>query len=237
MARKNRKKDDPPSPPADAAGYVLVRTKERVYWRRKRGTIKKATLNSSFKRNAAITAITSPAAKRIYVKLDQFLHRLATGRFIANVSARLRKALKQTGELDFSFMMDYEIQPWYPLGKLLNRPYTITENKNEFIIRIPIKENTVKRHNKQVSDYYFEAILLWGQPDKSKGLKVDSDTSPLYRFGEEKPECRLTITQPTQKLPWMILLKLSCHEGNNPAHMARNYGMKVVKVGQTKGKL
>lgn len=77
----------------------------------------------------------------------------------------------------------------------------------------------------------FEAILLWGQPDKAKGLKAESDTSPLYGFGEKKLECKLTITLPIQKLPWMLMLKLSCHERNKPANASRNYGMKVVGVG------
>jgi len=231
MPKRNRQKNDPPSPPADASEYILVRTKERVFWRRKRGTIKNVTLNSGFKKNAEITAIVSPAAKRIYAKLDPFFKGLDTGRFIANVSARLRKALKLNGEMDFSFLLDYEIQPWYPLKKLLDDGYQTTIENNEFIIRIPIR-NTVKRHNKQVSDYYFDAILLWGQPGKSKGLRVESDTSPLYEFGQKTTtECKLTINLPAKKMPWMVLLKLSCHEGNKPANMARNYGMKVVGWG------
>jgi len=234
MAKKNKRYNDPPTPPADAAGYTLVRTKERVYWRRKRGTIKKATLNSSFKKNAEIMAMASPAAKRILDKLDPYLHGLETGRFIANVSARLKKAFKESGEMGFSLMKNYELQPWYPLHNLLRAGYTVTQKNNELVIQIPIFKGTLQRLNKSVSDYYFEAILLWGDVQKTRGLRVESETSPLYNFNQPtKTVCKMQLNLPTQKAPWMLLLKLSCLEGNKTAHASRNYGMKVVEMGRS----
>jgi hypothetical protein len=222
----------PPPPPADGAGYVLVRSKEKSYWRRKRGTIKKAVVNSSLKRNATATLMASPAAKRILSKLEPFVRSLQTGRFIANVSSRLIKSMKaNSGEMDFSFLEKYDLQPWYPMENVFKGSYSITEKNNEISIRIPVDKNTVKRLNKEITGYYFEAVVLWGHIQKPRGLRVDSDISPVYGFEDTKTECKLSLSLPTQNIPWMLMLKLSCHEGNAPAFHPRHYGMKVVKVG------
>jgi len=102
MQRKRRKYRQAPPPPKDDGSYILVKTKEGPYWRRKRGTVKIARLNDVFGANAAATAIASPAAKKILDKLQPYLSGLNTGRFIANVSARLKQSLAGSGELNFS---------------------------------------------------------------------------------------------------------------------------------------
>src|ERR1051326_2660887 len=100
--RKRRRYQLLSPPPGDAENYVLVTTREGFYWRRRRGTIKKAELNEALKKYAKATNLTSPAAKRVRDKLGEFLRQLDTARFIANVSARLKKTYVKTGEWNFS---------------------------------------------------------------------------------------------------------------------------------------
>ena len=230
--RRRYKPATPPPPQADGQGYVLVETKEGSYWRRKRGTVKKAELNKVFQKNAEATTLASPAARRVQEKLEEFLKGLSTGRFIANVSAKLKQSYTKTGALNFSLLDGYELQPDHPLTELLRGNYSATEKNEEVMIRIRIDKNTVRRHNKLVTDYYFEAILLYGDPARKNGLRVESETSPLYpAICESETECILRIVLPAKKTPWMVLLKLSCLEGNEPAGHPRHYGMRVVKVG------
>jgi len=230
--RKRRRYRTATPPPADGHRYVLVRTKEGPYWRKKRGTVKKAELNEVFQRNAEATSLASPVAKRIKGKLEEFFNGLDTGRFIANISAKLKKTYLTTGAWNFSLLEGYDLQPDHPLTELFRGNYYIIKNKDELTIRIPIDKEIVKRHNKLVTDYYFGSIILYGDPSKKNDLLIESETSKLYpATGKFKTECNLSLSLPAKKTPWMILLKLSCLEGNTPAAHPRHYGMKVVKVG------
>jgi hypothetical protein len=232
MPTKKRRNDPAPDPPANAEGYVLVRTKEGPYWRKKRGTTIPASLNKSYQQSADTTALASPAAKRIRDRLEEFLKGLDTGRFIANVSGKLRKVYHQKGEFNFSLLEGYELQPYHPLSNLLQGHCYVRTDNNILTISIPVDEDTVKQQNKIVSGFYFEAILLYGDPGKNKGLKLESEISPLYTFNEKtNTECLLRLSLPVKKTPWMALLKVSCLEGNTLASHPRHYGMKVVKTG------
>ena len=230
--RKLRRYRTAAPPPADGHGYVLVHTKEGPYWRKKRGSVKKAELNEAFQKNAEATALASPAAKRIRGKLKEFFKGLDTGRFIANISAKLKKTYITTGAWNFSLLEGYDLQPDHPLTELFRGNYYIIEKKGEVTIHIPIGKETVKRHNSLVTDYYFDLIILYGDPSKKNDLRIESETSKLYPTHRElKTECNLSLSLPAKKTPWMILLKLSCLEGNAPASHPRHYGMKVVQVG------
>ena len=59
--------------------------------RRKRGTVNRTELNSSFSTNVSVTKIVSPANKRIRERLEEFTMVLATGR----LHARLNRILIQ----------------------------------------------------------------------------------------------------------------------------------------------
>ena len=43
--------------------------------------------------------------------------------------------------------------------------------------------------------------------------------------------CKLVLPMPTKNEPWMLLLKVSCLEGNEMTAHAKHYGMRVVEVG------
>jgi hypothetical protein len=90
MHRRN--KNIPPCP--DAERYVLVQTREGKYWRRKRGSVKKAVLNETLQRNVEMMRQSAPAARMIMTRLLAFTGRLETGRLNARISARLRKQLR-----------------------------------------------------------------------------------------------------------------------------------------------
>ena len=83
-----------------------------------------------------------------------------------------------------------------------------------------------------VSHYYYEAVLLYGDPSVKDALRTENVVSPLYDINSRKEEtCVLDVVLPSNGVPWMVLLKLSCVEGEVLAHAGRNYGMKVVGVG------
>jgi hypothetical protein len=232
MARKNKRKSEPPQAPGGGAKYVWVATREGGYWRRERGTVKPAELNDTLKKSAEALSIASSAAKRIATRLSTYTRELDMGRFIAKVSAALKASLLKNGKMDFSGLKNYDLQPYNPITDLLKNDYSVHRNNDKLTIKIPINKDTIQRHNKIVTSYFFEAILLWGDPAKEKGLRIESEVSPLYDYESKKnTKCELSLVLPGNKLPWMLLLKISSHEGREMAHHARHYGMKVMAVG------
>ncbi len=177
----------------------------------------------------------SPAAKNIFNKLVPYFHGLDTGRFIANVSSRLKRALKETGEMNFTYMADYDFQPWFPMERIFKGSCLITEKNNEISIRISDHYHKVKRLSKLISDYYFEIVLLWGRVEKNNSLQIENEASPIFSFEQEtKKDCRLKLSLPVLKVPWILILKLNSHEGKEMAHHPRHYGMKALRVGGEK---
>jgi hypothetical protein len=229
MPSKKRK----PLPPCpDPEKYILVNTKEGPHWRRKRGTVTTARLNTAFVKNVSNSKVASPAAKRIVQKLRPFIQELNTGRLMAKLAGAFIQAINEHGEPDFSFMDLLEIHD-PSLDKLLYAQVIVKGDKGEIKITIPIGSYTLLPKNKQVTDYYFEAILLFGDVTKDNGLRIDSVISPLYPIKNSvETTCEFLLQLSETPHPWMILLKVSCQEFNRPSKHYEDYGMKVIMVGK-----
>lgn len=231
MAKGARKTKREVATLPDGTEVVWVETKEGSFWRRKRGSVKPAPVNDVLARNAEASKVTGPAAKRVVDKIRPFLTGLQTGRLTVRVIGALRKALNQKGGIDFTFLEGMELQQEHPLNHLLVSPYKVEQSDHSVLIAIPIEKGGVKAHNNIVSDYYFEAVVVQGDAKEEHGLRVDSVQSKVYAIGETKKQCELTLDLPAKKGPWMLLLKISCMEGNEMAAHPKHYGMKVVKTG------
>jgi hypothetical protein len=228
MSKKKKlsKRDIPYCP--DTENYILVKTKERIFWRRKRGIGK---VNASFATNVNRSKICGPASSQIVRTLKPFMKGIDTGRITLRFSNALRKVLKEKKYLTLSALEGEEMQRDYPLNGLLLVPYRIIEESSECKIQIEASRNCVKKQNRIVTHFYFEGIIIYGDAGKENGLIINSVESKLYAFGEEPNEvCELCLPLPEGDEPWMILLKVSCLEGNEMAAHPKHYGMKVVKV-------
>jgi hypothetical protein len=232
MAKRKRYKRADPGPNPDPERYILVHTKEGSYWRLKRGLNKPALLNATLQQNVDSLKVCGPAAKRMAMMLKEDLHGLDMGRLIARFGGLLRKALNEKGIVDFSFFGDYDFQPDHSLDALLQVPFQCRKKGRSVELVIPIQNGGVKRHNRLVSKYYFDLVLLHGDPTKENGLRVDSHTSVNYCYEpDENDTCTLSVDLPEREGPWMAMLKVSSLEGNELAHHPRHYGMKVVAIG------
>jgi hypothetical protein len=229
MTPKSKYRPIPP-PPGDPNLLTLVRGKEGPHWRRKRGTVTPATLNTVFKKNNELAAITSPAAKRILGKLEPYTRSLETGRFVAKVSGRLIKAWTKNKRFDYSFMDGYDFQPYHPIYELFPLCPLPNVKATEIVLNIPIDNKRFKQLSDQITGYYIELVLLSGDPSKANSLRVQSDTSPLYT-SRSNTNCKLSVSLPTKKGPWMVMIKVSSNEGNKPALHPRHYAMKVLRTG------
>ncbi len=224
--------DRPPCPDPDR--YIWVEAKKGGFWRKKRGTIKKAELNESFKRNAALTAVMNEAASRVLRLLSPYLDHMNTSGVYASIAGLLKKGYNKNQQTDYSYLQELNIQPYNTLESLIGNVYIISYTGKAVTVQIPVDKNVLRRKSSIISHYFFEVILLQGDVLQSDELMIESQMSDLYAVNSKAPDCILEL-YPTKK-PWMILLKAGCVETPiaNTVEFAvspANYGMKVIAVG------
>jgi hypothetical protein len=232
-------KNGRPIPAYDSDKKVLCRSSKGWYYlRNKKPTGKDAVLNETFKKNKNCLKVCAPAAARIRQKLEPWMHDLKYGNTYTILLKGLMKSYKENGgkKIDYSHFLKADLFKDYTLEKLMAVRHTVNVKKNSVGVSIPINKNTVLRKNNVVSQYYFELILLWGDPIPSNALKgalrVDDVRSENYRYETPAaPKCALEIVLPTRKAPWMCILRVGSIEMKQPAAHMKNYAMHVVAVG------
>ena len=201
-------------------------------WYRKRRRAKGSKLNPVLTKNAKLQKAALSAADRIIGRLEPWIRGLELNSVRMTMCGKLKKRMNETGKADYAYMNDIDIQPYRPLTALLRAPYSAEIVKNELVIKIQMTGRVIELANSIATDFYFEGILVWGDPTKEKAIRVESTESKLYSIKGKKDEtCFLTVDLPTKKVPWMALLKVSCLEGDELAINPRHYGLKVVAVG------
>jgi hypothetical protein len=217
----------PPNP--DPELYILVKTKEGAFWRRKRGTVTKATVNKTLSSNNDAYKVLMPAASAILRRLAPYTRSLTMGRVTIKIAGKLLKPFLETKKIKLGMLKGFDFQPEFPLDRILEADYAINTEGKRIIIRIDLEKGTVKPQNNLVTDYYFESILLYGYPDKEKGLKINSAESILYAFSSKKRGiCELELAAAPTISPWLLLLKINCLEGNEPASHSKNYALQII---------
>jgi hypothetical protein len=220
--------NDTPPCPGDPKDYVLVKTREGMHWRRKRGTVKPAGLNAGFQASSEATKVVAPASKKILAALQPYLRGLNSGRLNNRIGNALRRSLKEKNGLELSYLKGIELQREHPLEEMLQVDYHVFIDQKTVRIEVPVGPGTVKSFNHLVSDYYFEAVLLYGDPSGEKALKTDSVESPLYPIdGKTGTKCVLELSLP-EKEGWCLLLKINSLEGHEMAVHPKHYRMKVI---------
>src|ERR1035437_589692 len=211
-------KNGRPLPPYDPDMKELVRTSKGWYYlRNRKATGKNAVLNETFKKNRNSYTDCAPAAARIREKLDPWIGKLKYGNTYRIILKALLQSYKANGgsKADYSYLMKADLFEDYTLGKLMGVNYNLKVTKNSVEVSIPIKATTVKRQNNVVNYYYFELILLWGEPippnplkgelkPSNSGLRVEDVSSDLYAYDRAyKTPCVLDVVLPGKKVPWM----------------------------------
>lgn len=218
-----------PPCPGDPRDYTLVKRGNKYYWRLNRGTIKPATLNDSLLHRSQVMKITSPFVRKLKRLLLPYINYLQVKDLHQRLYREAERQVADTGHPGLSSFKQFDLQPNYPIDHLLRAPYNMikTEGRVQIVI-IPISE-PVKKHNKDVTEFVFELILVIGDADS---MWVEDQSSPIFNIKDPLlvPFVMEQVV-PTDK-PWMLILKVSCFEGKEWARSGRHYGMKVVAVGE-----
>jgi hypothetical protein len=227
MAKKKKKSERPPCPDPERYGWVDY---NGGYWRKNKP--KGSAVNGSLSANSAATTALGPAIKRIRNRLEEYIHSLDKGNIQADFSGLLSLPYQETGKIVFSALKGFDFQKEHVLENLLLTQYKVHTHSDFVELVIPVTAWAVKKHNNLVTDFYFEGILLHGDAFKEGSLAVEYAVSAPYSFENTVEEaCKLTLPLPSNNIPWMLMLKVSCLEGNEMAVHFKHYGMKVVEVG------
>lgn len=231
MAGKRKKKHIIPLR-EDANKSKLVKKDSGWYFRAPRGSKKEAVLNTVLERNSKTWEITNPATTRITASIEPYTRCFHNSYLHQRLNGRLTETYNEKAAIDFLNCIGFEMHKDYPLNDLLLTRYTVQQFDDAVEIGIPIAAGNVKRNNNLVINFYFEGILLYGNALKEKKLKTAYVLSAPYHFENIIPgTCKLSLPLPLKQEPWMLMLKVSCLEGNEMAAHQKHYGMKVVAAG------
>lgn len=207
------KKTAEPPPCPDPERYLLVKTREGMFWRKKRGQGPKgARLNEKFRASAAGMAITAPAAKRVVEAIRPFLDGVQAGRLTVRISGRLRKQYNRIGKADYEYLAGFVIycEEWYE-APLIKASYDY--ELGQIVWRSEQEKNRLKENT------YIELILVSGECTGDKPLRVQRVVSNKSIEGNR---CEEVLKLDVEEGPWFLVM--NCYEG--PANEAGQTGKK-----------
>ena len=232
-----------PPPVPNAPGHNLVRKPGgSYYWRAKRGTFKKATLNPVLAAMAQHKKLSMAAAARLIAALNPFTcnkiggyrydaYKRNTQRFAALFTMSIMKDEK----MGWPFFGGIELNPNRSLEHIFSRNHPVVIKNNMATVRFELEDNMVDRdRNKNATHFYFELILIHGDPAKVNSLRSENDISPDYPYmshthfskAGKKQYCELSVVIPERR-PYLLILKAATRDGRLHSG-AKHEGLRVM---------
>ena len=216
----------PPCP--DPALFVAVRGKDGNYfWRRRRGTVTPAVLNPVMADMAKYMKPSMAAAAELIQALEPFTcSKAVDGTYSAysrnaqRFAALFSKSMIAVGKMGWSYFYNVDLNPNCRLNDLMKHDYEISLNNNMATLKILLSDNMVdKLRDKEATHFYFELILISGDPAKKNSLRSEHDISEDYPYKNHsyfdkgpKRYCELSVIVPEKK-PAIIILKAATRAG------------------------
>ena len=227
---KRRKFDRTIPPcPGDPDKYVLVRGRYKYYWRKKPENV---SLNASLRKSAGATHFTNQAAKDMMSLLSFYTQRMEMGQIVTRIGGRFKKAYLENDRVDFSCMKEFVFQEKYPTWKIFRGMIYKKLVRNTLELRIGVGFANVLAPTSSAESYQLHVILLYGQPGKTGGIRIETEESPIYHF-KEKQELfwEPTVILPGKNKPWMVMLYIGCKMTMGVPTPGRYKVLEVVETG------
>ncbi|MGV3528665.1 MAG: hypothetical protein ACO1OO_07215 [Flavisolibacter sp.] len=232
MAHKKKRytlRNLPPCP--DPANMHLAEDADGFFWKYNRGVLTELKLNDTVERNKNLTGPTNKAGVNILSRLHPFLQGIRRQGLNGRVAGAIKRGINRHGVANYAELAGFEWQQEHAFGGLVQAPVAVTLENGQAKVGFELWPATVRRFNTLVTHYYFDAVLLYGDPMLADELKTEHSESALYSFDAEgKTDVELVLELPTDGVPWMLMLKVSCLEGPELAMHPKFYRMKVLRV-------
>lgn len=142
-------------------------------------------INEVLTRSAGLTKPTNDASKQLMNILSVYTQRMELGGVATQIAGAFKKSVLKTGKMDFSFMKDIVFQEDFPFNKLCTGAIKTKIEKETLYLQVEVGNSSVKKLSNIAAGYELEAILIFGDPSKERGLRIESERSRLYTFKEK----------------------------------------------------
>jgi len=186
---------------------VFVNFGQTIYVRRKRGTLKPATVNKKFQQNVDRNEEVMHTAKPIHTIFTEYAGGKSTGRFWTNMLSRIRKCSNDDLETHLESLEDLEIFQNYQLSKrVLLKDFKLNIYKDHFKVDLEFKGHASFK-NEENNCYYYELIaILWGKDKEITEYK--SIPTPWFYKRNRKPRINVKFERTKWDKYYLLALKL-----------------------------
>lgn len=214
----------------------LTFVKSRTYGdhvRAKRGTHKKAEVNSALKSESKLLLKANVPAKILKDAISPYLGNLANGTLWPRLVSVMNRQLKTHGKFDFGYLNPFEFNTDYPFERFLGHKPQITLKKKERLLHVSIVngQHPVFKRARYVDGYRLTAIGIF--PDmKKKSAEIGMTESSVIALKGALPfPISLQLNVPARATRWVICLKIEGCEGDKVCNSHVTEGMRIVAAG------
>ena len=154
--------------------YSFVRRKSGAYMRRKRGSVKPATVNAVLQSFTDRNKVVTKTAMQVNNVMKIYAGYFREGAFWPNLLSRLRKCPNDELATHLNSLAELELNKEHRFTSFNQPTYDIESNKAGFTVQLGFNRHPDFKRNKANCYYYELVAILWGQ-----GVKV-----PLHRSVE-----------------------------------------------------
>ena len=188
--------------------YNYVKRGDKFYVRRKRGTVKKATVNEKFQANIARNEVVNRTARPVNDILKDYAGAVREGLSWQRMLKCLKKCKDDDPETHLASLAGLELNLLHKfIGHVTLSPFSIAVEKDHFIVSLDF-QSRAKFRSKEKNTYHYDLIaLLW---DKKMGITThDRVTTPWIRRTEKAPSYKLRFNRTKKDKYYLLAIKLT----------------------------
>jgi hypothetical protein len=175
--------------------------------RRKRGSVKKATLNSTLNQHKDLIKIANRQAKLIFQSLKNEHH---DGSFWTRLVPLFFKEVKAGNPFPLRNLLKLECSKVHKLDMLLGINYSIavTVAEQQLQVAVELKEQPTFKHDSCLRGYELAVIALY--PDlKEETCGKEVATAPIVPLKSELQPHHFELPMPSSEAPFVLLLRIA----------------------------
>lgn len=185
----------------------FVNIGQTIRVRRKRGTVKPATINNKFRQNVDRNDRVMKTGKPIFRIIKEYAESKRLGRFWPNMLGRLRTCSDDNLETQLQSLKDLEINIKHQLSeRVIVEGYTLHNDQDHFMVELKLKSHAIFE-DEDVDCYYYELItILW---DKDEGITqyTSIPTHWIYHTDDE-PKGIIKFERTNWEKYYLLILRL-----------------------------
>ncbi len=195
--------------------------------RAKRGSYKKAEINSSLAQQANRTKLLNAVAKPVHDSLPIYCGQFKERQLWQKILQRLRQAPTNHPATLLQQLIKLDINSKYPAEQLLPA-ITLTQNKQELLVGLQTSMHPVF-DLKQYDSYYYEAVVIFINRQLIPTHRSISTEWIITR--DAPPTFELAFTKPAGSVVFLLALAVRAGYNSSTVDVFKGMAMQIVEAG------